>query len=554
MIRIGKLGIWQTKYENPILKNITMKQISRRSFLATTLTSIPAIMMAGNGIMRFSSEETIANTTYGKVKGYDFNNVKIFRGIPYGDTSAGEARFLPPQKPHNWSGLKDCTQNGSRCIQGGRSIFETNQLGPYFSGGRTDRFDLSKQPSGEDCLNLNVLTPGLKGKRPVMVYIHGGGFQDGGGLLAVFSDRHVKEQDVVLVGINHRLNVFGYIYLGGIDEKYKVGNPGQLDLVAALEWIRDNISNFGGDPDNVMIFGESGGGAKISTLLAMPDAKGLFHKAAIQSGSFVGKATDVDRATKSARELMSKLGVNNVDDLHKIPADELFRAAIGSRLRLGPVVDGHSLPRDPWYPDSPEISSNIPLLIGNDKDESTLFALNNESLFNLDETGLRSELLKARIPENKLDGFLKLYKKAHPEDSPSDLYFRISTDRGARYNAVKQAEMQLARGKSEVFMYYFQYNTPLEDGKLRAFHTCDLPLTMRLTLFPETENLSRQLSAAWAAFARKSNPGTKDLPWPSYNLNDRSTMIFDVDQSQAVNDPDSDIRKMLLEMPSGSLL
>jgi len=511
-------------------------------------------MLAGNRMIGLTSTEVEAETLYGKVKGYDFDGVNIFRGIPYGDSTAGEARFLPPKKPQSWAGVKDCTVNGSRCIQGGRSIFETNQLGPYFSGGRADRFELSKQPSGEDCLNLNVLTPGLKGKRPVMVYIHGGGYQDGGGLLAVFSDRHVREQDVVLVGINHRLNVFGYTYFGGIDKKYEVGNPGQLDLVAALEWIRDNIKSFGGDPDNVMIFGESGGGAKISTLLAMPAAKGLFHKAAIQSGSFVGKATDVETATKSARELMSKLGVDNVTDLQKIPGEELFRISTQSRIRVGPVVDEFSLPRDPWYPDSPEISTNIPLLIGNDKDESSLFALSNESLFNLDDAGLRSELLKAKIPENRVDDLLKLYKKNHPDNSPSDLYFRISTDRGARFNAVKQAEMQLARGKAEVFMYYCQYNTPLEGGKLRSFHTSDLPLTMRLTLFPETEQLSRQLSAAWAAFARNGNPGTNNLPWPSYSVEDRATMIFDVDKSEAVNDPDKDIRKMLLEMPSGSLL
>lgn len=531
-----------------------MKPINRRSFLITTLSSIPAAMLASNGMLELTSSDVEAETIYGKVKGYDFDGVKIFRGLPYGDSTAGEARFLPPKKPQSWAGVKDCTANGSRCIQGGRSIFETDRLGPYFSGGRSDKFELSKQPSGEDCLNLNVLTPGLTGKRPVMVYIHGGGFQDGGGLLAVFSDRHVREQDVVLVGINHRLNVFGYTYFGGIDKKYEVGNPGQLDLVAALEWIRDNIENFGGDPDNVMIFGESGGGAKISTLLAMPAAKGLFHKAAIQSGSFVNKATDIESATKTARNLMSKFGITQVDDLQKVPAKELFQTTMQSRMRLGPVVEDHSLPRDPWYPDSPEISANIPLIIGNDKDESTLFALSNESLFNLDESGLRTELLKAKIPESKIDDLLKLYKRNHPGDNPSDLYFRISTDRGARYNAVKQAEMQLARKKAEVFMYYCQYNTPLEDGKLRSFHTCDLPLTMRLTLFPETEQLSRQLSSAWAAFARNGNPGTKNLPWPSYTVKNRATMIFDIDKSEVVNDPDKDIRKMLLEIPSHSLL
>jgi len=524
-----------------------MKQINRRSFLFTTLSGVPAVVLAGNGFMGFSLSGVVAETMFGKVEGYEFNGVKIFRGVPYGDTTAGEARFLPPRKPKHWSGIKDCTKSASRCVQGEgrRAIFETDRLGPYFSGGRSDRFELSKQPSGEDCLNLYVVTPGLKGKRPVMVYIHGGGYQDGGGLLAMFSDRHVQEQDVVMVGINHRLNVFGYTYLGGIDSKYEIGNPGQLDLVAALEWVRDNISNFGGDPENVMIFGESGGGAKISTLLAMPAAKGLFHKAAIQSGSFVRKATDVETATKAARELMSTLGVTNVNDLQKVPANDLYTASRGG----SPVVDGYSLPRDPWYPDSPEISAGIPLIIGNDKDESTLFALNHESLFNLDESGLKNELVKAGMPETKVEDLLKLYKRDYPDNSPSDLFFRISTDWGARSSAIKQAELQMARGKAEVFMYYCQYNTPLEDGKLRAFHTCDLPLTMRLTLYPESEQLSRQLSTAWAAFARTDNPGTRDLPWPAYTAEKRATMIFDVDKSEAVNDPNKDERIMLLGFP-----
>jgi len=515
------------------------------------MSGLPAILMTNGERKTSIGTDHVADTIYGKVKGYDFDGVKIFRGVPYGDTTAGKNRFLPPQKPRNWTGVKDCIQNGPKCIQGGPSIFETNRLGPYFSGGRSDRFELSKQTSGEDCLNLDILTKGLTGKRPVMVYIHGGGFQDGGGLLAVFSDRHVREQDVVLVGINHRLNVFGYSYWGGLDKKYEIGNPGQLDLVAALEWVRDNISGFGGDPDNVMIFGESGGGAKISTLLAMPSAKGLFHKAAIQSGSFLGKATDVETATRSAREMILKLGVSNVDDLLKVPAEELFKAFRGG----GPVLDGYSLLRDPWNPDSPEMSAHIPLLIGNDKDESTLFTLNNESLFSLDKEGLGLQLVKAGIPEDKAEGLISLYEHDYPDDTPSDLYFRISTDRGARSNAIRQAEMQLARGKAQVYLYYCQYNTPVDDGKLRAFHTCDLPLTMRLTLYPESEQLSRQLSAAWAAFARKSDPGTKALPWPAYTVEERATMIFDADKSEVINDPNSEERKMLLTLPKkGGLL
>jgi len=491
-----------------------------------------------------NDNEIIAQTNYGKVKGYEFNGVKIFRGIPYGANTAGENRFMPPQKPKAWSEIKDCTKNGPRSPQGGRSIFETNQLGPWFSGGREDRFELSEQPTSEDCLNLNVLTPSLEGKRPVMVYFHGGGFQDGGGLLAVFSDRHVKEQDVVLVGVNHRLNVFGYTYLGGIDEKYKIGNPGQLDLVASLEWVRDNISNFGGDPNNVMIFGESGGAAKVSNLLAMPSAKGLFHKAAIMSGAGI-KVNEPERATESAKELMAKLGVTTVEELLEVPTKQLFEA--GSRS--GPVLDGYSITRHPFFPDAPEISSNIPILIGSCKDETTLFMQQDSTLFTLDEKGLFDNMIKSSIPEEKAKELLALYQRDYPDDTPSDIYFRMVADRGFRSGAIKLAELKLAQSKGKVWMYYSQYDTPIEDGKLRAFHTYDLPLAMRLTLVPEAEQLSRQMSAAWAAFARQGNPSTEELPWPEYSMEKRTTMIFDVDKSEVVDNPNEDERKLLLELP-----
>jgi para-nitrobenzyl esterase len=542
--------------------------MNRRSFLIRSMASIPVIVLSGTAKKALAGMQSgspvilssglkatpvDAETIYGKVRGYSLDGVFLFRDVPYGGPTEGMGRFLPPTKPEKWSGLHDATVNGPRCVQSPGSIFLNEQIGAYFGGGRPDRVELARQVDSENCLNLNILTTGLSGRRPVMVYIHGGGFSGGTGLLTVYGDRHVREQDVVLVGINHRLNVFGYTYLGGLSEKYAVGNPGQLDLIAALEWVRDNISNFGGDPKNVMIFGESGGGAKISTLLAMPAAKGLFHKAAIQSGSLF-RAADAEAATKSAGDLMARLGVTKVEDLLKIPATDLYKAGPGGIMGGGPVIDGHSLPRHPWDPDSPAISENIPLIIGNDKDESSLFLLGNENLYKLDDAGLRAELIKAKVPEDKVDRLLTLYKRDHTKESPSDLYFRISTDRGARSNAARQAEMQLARGKAKVFMYYCQYNTPLLDGKLRSFHTCDLPLTMRLTLFPETEQLSRQLSGAWAAFARNSDPGRKDFPWPAYTTEKRATMVFDAAKSEAVFDPDHDERIMIKDMPSGSLL
>lgn len=500
----------------------------------------------------------MTETSQGQVRGASVRGVHIFRGIPYGGPTEGSGRFLPPSRPAKWAGVRDATVTGPRCTQGPGNIFISPLIGEYFAGGRPDRLELAKQTDSENCLALNVLTPGLRGKRAVMVYIHGGGFTGGSSALTLFSDGFVREQDVVLVGVNHRLNVFGYTYLGGLSSKYATGNVGQWDLIAALEWIRDNIGQFGGDPGNVTIFGESGGGAKISALMAMPAARGLYHRASVQSGSML-RASTADAATESARKLLANLGLSEkqVDELQNIPADRLLAAGRGQGLSgTGAVVDGHSIPTQTWDPKAPEVSAAVPMLIGNDKDESTLFSLRDESLFSLDDAGLRGRLIKSGIPEEEVEPLLGLYRRDHPKDSATELYFRISTDRGARRNAIRQAELKLEQGKANVYMWYCQWNTPLAEGdkKIGAFHTCDLPLAMRLVRFPESEQLSKQLSAAWAAFARTGNPGTKALPWPAYTLSERATMIFDGAKSEAVNDPDKEERVFLRERPSGSLL
>jgi para-nitrobenzyl esterase len=494
-------------------------------------------------------------TQYGRVKGASLQGVHIYRGIPYGGPTEGTKRFLPPSKPANWTGTRDATRTGPGCIQGPGNIFRHPLIGEYFAGGRPDRIELSAQTDGENCLNLNVLTTGLHGRRPVMVYIHGGGLSSGSDALTLFSDRFVREQDVVLVGVNHRLNVFGYTYLGAFSAKYAVGNVGQLDLVAALEWVRDNIAHFGGDPRNVTIFGESGGGAKISALMAMPEAKGLFHKACIQSGSALRVST-ADQGTEVARRMLSNLGLSErqIDELQNVPAEKLFTSGGGRGPAI--VIDGHSLPHQTWDTKAPDESAEIPMIIGGDKDESSLFSLQDEALFTLDDVGLRARLTKAGIPEANVEPLVTLYRRDHPADSSADLYFRISTDRGARRNAVRQAELKLGQRKAKVYMYYCQWDTPLAQGnmKIKSFHTSDLPLTMRLVLFPEAEHLSRQLSGAWAEFARTGNPRQRGLAWPAYTLAERTTMVFDAPKSGAVSDPERDERLALRNYPSGSLL
>jgi para-nitrobenzyl esterase len=498
----------------------------------------------------------IAETQYGKVRGVEWQGVSVFRGIPYGGRTEGAARFLPPMSPAPWAGVREATENGPRCVQKSGRMYSDPETGAYFRGS-TDRTELTEEKNSENCLVLNVLTPGLIGKRPVMIYIHGGGYSNLSSQIVVLGDALPREEDVVLVGINHRLGAFGYLYLGGLSEKYAVGNVGQLDLVMALEWVRDNIAHFGGDPGNVTLFGVSGGGGKLNTLMAMPVAKGLFHRAIIESGSLL-RADDIETATQTAKALLSKLGLaeNQVDELQSISADKLYAAAeaIGSRS-VGPVVDGHSVPQQIWDPMAPAISADIPLIVGNCIDESTLFSKQDEEVFHLDEAGLRGRILRDGIPVFTVDALLAAYHRDYAKNTPSDIFFRISTGRGARWNAVRQAELKIAQGKAKTFVYCFAWEPPVAGGKYKAFHTAEHPLSLRLVLYPESEQLSKQISGAWAAFARNGSPNRQGLPeWPAYSTTERTTMIFDVGKSEAVNDPDREERLMLLNWPSHRLL
>jgi para-nitrobenzyl esterase len=393
-----------------------------------------------------------------------------------------------------------------------------------------------------------------------MVYIHGGGFSNGSGALTLLSDRFVREENVVLVGINHRLNAFGYTYLAHLDPRYAdSGNIGQLDLVAALHWVGRNISEFGGDPSNVTIFGESGGAAKISSLLATPSAKGLFHRAIIESGS-ARQALTTEAAAKHTNKLLSALGLSSaqVGRLKDVPPDKLFAAfqsaSAGAPLSAGPVVDGRSLPHQTWTPGPPPEAEGVSLIIGNCKDEGTLFALRDTALFSLDwETLLRREVAQD-IPEPQAKALIAQYRQDYPLETPSDVYFRISSDRGARRNAVAQAEAKLQQQSGTVYMYHFSWDTPVLEGKLRAFHTAELPLAMRLVLYPEAEELSRQIAGAWAGFARSGDPNHEGLPhWEPYSVQKRSTMVFDAGKTALVNAPAKRELEMLAPYVGGLL-
>lgn len=258
-------------------------------------------------------QHPVVRTSHGKVMGENRDGVGIFRGIPYGGDCGGRNRFLPPVPAKDWEGVRDCTKNGYYAVQNGTSISGSQGFGPYFSGGHPELFGVAEEEQNENCLVLNVLTPGLDAeKRPVVVYIHGGGFATGSGTLVIGADKWVREEDIVLVGINHRLNVFGYLYLGAFDKKYAdSGMAGMLDLVLALEWVRDNIGSFGGDPSKVTIMGESGGSMKVSTLMAMEKAKGLFRAAICESGSAPVGCLSKEEAAKTAESVLKKLHIKD---------------------------------------------------------------------------------------------------------------------------------------------------------------------------------------------------------------------------------------------------
>lgn len=374
------------------------------------------------------------------------------------------------------------------------------------------------------------------------------------------------KHDVVVVGVNHRLNAFGYLYLGETPrEKYAdSGNVGMLDILLALQWVRDNIAEFGGDPGNVTIFGESGGGAKVSTLMAMPAAKSLFHKAIVESGSAL-RVHSRGKANAAARKFLEQLHVapDRADDLLKIPMDQII-ATVHSMTRpneigWGPVVDGRSLSRNPFDPDAPAITADVPMLIGTNGAESTLFSLDDSAVYTLNEADMRSKLKASlQLADNsKLDALIALYGKNRPHGTPSDIFFAITTDRIMRMDAITQAERKAEQHAAPVYMYIFDWQTPVLGGKLKAAHGMELSFVFDnvdkvprwVGTGPDLQPLADKVSSAWAAFARSGNPNHAGLPnWPAYDASTRATMIFN-NECKVVNDPGKDERLAMASLP-----
>jgi para-nitrobenzyl esterase len=508
----------------------------------------------------------VVETTYGKVSGTIQNGVHSFKGIPYGGPTGGPNRFMPPMPPKPWPGIKDSTQYGPACWQD-LHIYTKRDLDLLGFAGIDSM--------NEDCLVLNVWTSGLNdgGKRPVMVWLHGGDFFFGSGNSHPYYDGTslAKTQDVVLVSVNHRLGVFGYLHLGEIaGERYaSSGNAGMLDLVAALEWVRDNIAGFGGDPGNVTIFGESGGGKKVCLLMAMPAAKGLFHRAIVESGP-TWKAKTVDVATQTAQNFLKVLEMSPKDIyvLHKVPADVIYSAWMAlphkasipmEKAQFKPVLDGKAIPVHPFDPAAAPTASDIPLMIGNNKDEMTFVLYKDPQFGKYSEATMRQSIIdntrgwSIDVTEEQVDKLVTTYYRNRPGATPHDLLVAIGSDIFSNAS-IRIAERKMDGGPAPVYMYLMAWESPALNGMLKSCHFLEIPFVFNnveptvgiLGDSPERFALAKSMSGAWAAFARSGDPNHEGIPhWPAYTKEKRATMIFNT-ECKVENDlhPDPEERKV----------
>jgi para-nitrobenzyl esterase len=512
-------------------------QLNRRTLLTSSLLGgVLAHPLLASTITP-KSESPVADTASGKVRGITNGGVNVFRGIPYGAPTGGSNRFLPARKPESWTGVRNAFENGHTAPQ---IMPAASAIG----------YGLRANPiQSEDCLVLNVFTPAAKSgrKHPVMVWIHGGGYTYSSGTTLVADGTNLaRSGDVTVVCLNHRLNLFGHLYLAEMGgAKYAdSGNVGMLDLVSALEWVRDNIAHFGGDPGNVTIFGQSGGGGKVSTLLAMPSAKGLFHKAIVESGSTLTQLTR-DEAQKNTEKVFSNLGLKSkgVEELNSLPVEKLLAGISKGGIRLGPVVDGKALPRHPFEPTAPEFSADVPVIIGTAETEGTYFV--NQDQLVRDNATLQSRL-RERLGD-KANQVIELFRKDRPKATPSELYYTISA---FPTKANFQAERKAAMGKAPAYLYLFTWRTPVQDGLRFSPHCIELPFVFNnvwhmpelVGTGPDLQPLADKVSGAWVAFAKTGNPNHPGIPqWAAFDATQRATMFFN-NECKVMRDPNREER------------
>jgi para-nitrobenzyl esterase len=547
-----------------------MSETSRRDFIvagAVLGIGAPSVTLAAvRGSVGKSVVETpasaIVETSAGKVRGFVRNGIVTFKGIPYGATTAGEARFLPPAQPTPWTQVRASMSYGPVCPQ------------PVRSGWLSDRaaflYDWDDGYPSEDCLRLNVWTPAAqeRGKRPVMVWLHGGGYEAGSSqeLPSYDGENLSRRGDVVVVSINHRLNVFGYLNMAAVGgEKYaRSVNVGMLDIVAALQWVRDNVVRFGGDPGNVTVFGQSGGGAKVSTLMAMPSARGLFHKAIVQSGSQLRLASAEASAAQAAAVLqeLQAQGVGT-EQLTQVPPARLVeiatavknklqsakpRASITDRLGWQPWIDGSVVTSHPFDPQAPALAAQVPMLIG-----TTMHEFSSASMLP-DPRSLTEQWLVEDVAKTYGDSAQQIvdaFRRGHPGALPYELAAIIGATATFRAAAVRQAQLQSTNAPA--YLYWFAWKTPVLDGIPLAYHCAELAFAFdnidrcanSTGGTPEARDLAAKVSQAWIQFARTGNPNHSGLPrWPAVSAQTLPTMVFD-SRCEVKNDPDADERRVL---------
>jgi para-nitrobenzyl esterase len=521
-------------------------RLTRRAALLSAGAAAASPLFAPAMAQTRDGARPVVATQYGQVRGRTVGGVQRFLGIRYG-ADTGPLRFQPPRRPEPWDGVRDAASYGAACPQ--RSD-EPNQ--------------------DEDCLFLNVWTRRATAGRdvPVLVYFHGGAYATGSGSAPVYDGSSLVERgDVVVVTVNHRLGVLGYGYfnrLGAPEAWADSGNAGQLDLVLALQWVRDNIAAFGGDPNRVTVFGQSGGGAKIATLMAQPKAAGLFHRAWTMSGQQVTASGPLN-ATERARAVLAAVGVAEgaVAELGTMPVQELVDAQRhpdpilgGGTIYFGPVLDFRSLPRHPFYPDAAPQSNAIPMVLGNTRDETRAFLGNDPKNFELSW----AELPDALAPQMRVDilpeHVVARYREIYPDYTPSEVFFAASTAARSWRGQVIEAE-ERAKADAPSWVYQLDWPTPERDGKLRAPHTLDIPLVFDNTHVegalsgsgPEARAVAAAMSETLLAFARDGDPNNRTIPdWPQYDLDDRATLIFDTEIA-VENDPRGDERRLFATVP-----
>lgn len=508
------------------------------------------------------AEGATVATTAGKVRGSTKDGVLVFRGIPYASPPVGELRFMPPAPPAPWTGVKDAHAYGWTAPQlnpmppGRAPAAPDPSIKRYpslFAGGG------DPVPENEDCLFLNVWTPSTTGKRAVMFWMHGGGFSTGSGSSTWYEGVNLaRKQDVVVVTINHRLNVTGHCDLSAYGAEYvRTGNAGMLDCVAALEWVRDNISAFGGDPDRVLIHGESGGGRKTSMMMAFEPARGLFHRAAVQSGSAL-RMDGRELAQEKTRRLFAELDIpeGDVARLKEVPLRDLKRAAGVAMSGLGqwrPVVDGVDLPRQPYHPDAAPLNADIPLIIGTNRTELSAFMGGSGAMDVLTDDALTAQIATI-VPRERATETLAMYRRLYPRSSNAEIAYMANTDRGYFLDSTIQAAMRVEAKQAPTYLYSFYRETPVADGRYFAPHASEIPFVfdtlangerMVGPVTAEAQALADQISACWANFAKTGLPSAPGLPdWTPYNA-ERASMIFDY-QSRIENDPRGEQRAWML--------